>query len=255
MARKTGVYHTTVTDGEKIRAFIPHALPLKNPVLRIEGELAEQHRSALVALDRLEVASAMVPSQECFLNGFGNGIERENGTVGKVVRAGVLGLSEAGRINSYPLRWFSVDFSEHDRIQDLWWDEVGIGSNSGTRPRTRVAGAMTVAGTGGATAGPRIVNGVRVIGGRIIVYAGAGAQQAAVVGTLTATQIQNLIQSSGNRVVPLFTRLSQSPAAKRILYTATNPRLCDQIQTDAGAPRSLRQNTPPIIDSRHNHHA
>lgn len=70
MARKTGVYHTTVTGGEKIRAFIPHALPPKNPVLRIDGELAEQHRSALAAIDRLEVASAMVPSQEWFLYGF-----------------------------------------------------------------------------------------------------------------------------------------------------------------------------------------
>lgn len=70
MTRKSGVYHTTVTGGEKIRAFIPHPLPPKNPVLRIEGELAEQHRSALAVIDRLEVASAMVPSQEWFLYGF-----------------------------------------------------------------------------------------------------------------------------------------------------------------------------------------
>ncbi len=70
MTRKTGVYHTTVAGGEKIRAFIPHPLPPKNPVLRIEGELAEQHRSALTAIDRLEIASAMVPSQGWFLYGF-----------------------------------------------------------------------------------------------------------------------------------------------------------------------------------------
>jgi len=50
------------------------------------------------------------------------------------------------------------------------------------------------------------------------------------VAGLTASQIQALINSSGGRVVPVFTRLAQSPAANRICYTSKNPRLCNQIQ-------------------------
>jgi Fic family protein len=70
MARKTGDYHTSVVGGEKVRAFVPHPLPPKNPVLRIEGELAEKHNEALAAISRLEIASAMVPSPQWFLYGF-----------------------------------------------------------------------------------------------------------------------------------------------------------------------------------------
>jgi Fic family protein len=70
MARKTGDYHTSVVGGEKVRAFVPHPLPPKNPLLRIEGELAEKHNEALAAISRLEIASAMVPSPQWFLYGF-----------------------------------------------------------------------------------------------------------------------------------------------------------------------------------------
>lgn len=70
MARTTGVYHTSIVGGEKVRAFVPHPLPPKNPVLRIENELAERNREALAAISRLEIASAMVPSSEWFLYGF-----------------------------------------------------------------------------------------------------------------------------------------------------------------------------------------
>ena len=70
MARKTGTYRRTVVAGEEIRAFIPHPLPPKRPQLRIEGRLAELHAGALVALDRLTIAGATVPSANWFLYGF-----------------------------------------------------------------------------------------------------------------------------------------------------------------------------------------
>jgi Fic family protein len=70
MTRTTGVYHTSDGGGEKVRAFIPNPLPPTNPVLRIEGELADQHNAALAAIGRLDIASDMVPSPEWFLYGF-----------------------------------------------------------------------------------------------------------------------------------------------------------------------------------------
>ena len=70
MARKTGVYHASTIGGENVRAFTPHPLPPKNPVLNIDGELADTHNQALAAISRLKIASAMVPSPEWFLYGF-----------------------------------------------------------------------------------------------------------------------------------------------------------------------------------------
>jgi Fic family protein len=70
MTRTTGTYRTTETAGESVRAFVPHPLPPKRPVLRIEGELAERHAEAVAAVGRLEVAGAMVPSPNWFLYGF-----------------------------------------------------------------------------------------------------------------------------------------------------------------------------------------
>lgn len=70
MARKTGTWQTTVSGGEKVRAYVPHPLPPRNPVLRVEGELAERNNEALAAIGRLEIASAMVPSPDWFLYGF-----------------------------------------------------------------------------------------------------------------------------------------------------------------------------------------
>jgi Fic family protein len=70
MARTTGTYSTTIAGGEKVRAFIPHPLPPKRPILRIEGDLAQQHAEAVAAIGRLEVAGAMVPSPDWFLYGF-----------------------------------------------------------------------------------------------------------------------------------------------------------------------------------------
>ena len=70
MTRATGIYRTREVGGEKVRAFVPHRLPPKRPVLRVEGELAERHAEAASAVSRLEVAGAMVPSPDWFLYGF-----------------------------------------------------------------------------------------------------------------------------------------------------------------------------------------
>ena len=70
MPRVTGAYRTTVVGGEKVNAFVPLALPPKNPPLRIEGVLAALHTEALAALGRLAVAGDMVPSADWFLYGF-----------------------------------------------------------------------------------------------------------------------------------------------------------------------------------------
>ena len=70
MTRATGTYRTREVGGEKVRAFVPHPLPPKRPVLRVEAELAESHAAAAAAVSRLEVAGAMVPSPDWFLYGF-----------------------------------------------------------------------------------------------------------------------------------------------------------------------------------------
>jgi len=70
MARVTGKYRTTVAGDEEVKAFIPHPLPPRNPPLLIEGELAALHAEALIAIGRLGVAGAMVPSANWFLYGF-----------------------------------------------------------------------------------------------------------------------------------------------------------------------------------------
>lgn len=70
MARTTGTYRITVVGGERVRAFIPHALPPKNPPLRVADELAELHADAVASVRRLAVAGTMVPSANWFLYGF-----------------------------------------------------------------------------------------------------------------------------------------------------------------------------------------
>ena len=70
MTRITGTFRTTVFREEKVRAFLPHPLPPKKPLLRIEGELAQLHSDTLAALGRLAIAGTMVPSPNWFLYGF-----------------------------------------------------------------------------------------------------------------------------------------------------------------------------------------
>ncbi len=70
MPRATGTYRTTVVGDETVRAFVPHPLPPKRPMLRLDEELSRRLAEALAAIGRLEVAGAMVPSPDWFLYGF-----------------------------------------------------------------------------------------------------------------------------------------------------------------------------------------
>jgi Fic family protein len=70
MPRQTGRYRVTTVHGEKVRAFLPHALPPAKPPLVVKGELADRLTAAHTALARLDVAGTMVPSTDWFLYGF-----------------------------------------------------------------------------------------------------------------------------------------------------------------------------------------
>lgn len=68
--RVTGTFRTARFGGEQVRAFIPEPLPPANPGLAIEGPLAALLAEANAGLDRLAVATRMVPSADWFLYGF-----------------------------------------------------------------------------------------------------------------------------------------------------------------------------------------
>lgn len=68
--RETGRYVSTSVDGERVRAFVPHALPPARPPIVIEAKLAERLGAAEQALVRLELAGEMVPSLDWFIYGF-----------------------------------------------------------------------------------------------------------------------------------------------------------------------------------------
>ncbi len=70
MPRTTGIYRTSTTAGEAVRAFVPHPLPPADPALRITGDIERLHAEAITGLARLEVAGRMVPSTGWFLYGF-----------------------------------------------------------------------------------------------------------------------------------------------------------------------------------------
>jgi len=70
MRRVTGGYKEIERDGATVRAFTPRALPPADPPLVIEGELAALHDRAVSALERLDLASALVPDPGWFLYGF-----------------------------------------------------------------------------------------------------------------------------------------------------------------------------------------
>lgn len=66
MARSTGTYVNTTTQGETVRAFVPLALPPANPpLLSATYELA--NRGAEMALARLSAVSGLVPSVDWLL--------------------------------------------------------------------------------------------------------------------------------------------------------------------------------------------
>src|SRR2546423_175640 len=70
MQRITGSYRVSNFGEERVRAFVPMALPPADPPLVIEGRLALRHSDATAALAKLEVAANMVPSADWFLYGF-----------------------------------------------------------------------------------------------------------------------------------------------------------------------------------------
>jgi Fic family protein len=70
MPRITGRYERTRTAGEEVAAFIPLALPPRDPPLRLEGDLGVLLTRAEASLGRLDLASAMVPSLGWLLYSF-----------------------------------------------------------------------------------------------------------------------------------------------------------------------------------------
>jgi RHS repeat-associated protein len=97
------------------------------------------------------------------------------------------------------------------------------------------AGALIVAGGAAVGAGGLVVAGAaEVTVGEAVTATGAAITGASakvyIIGTLTAAQLQQLIASSGDKVVVLFTKLASSPAANRALSTSTDTRLCQTIQ-------------------------
>jgi Fic family protein len=70
MARTVGTFRVTRVGGEEVRAFVPAPLPPSGPGLVLDGRLSGLHNAALLAVERLRVAGAMVPSAQWFLYGF-----------------------------------------------------------------------------------------------------------------------------------------------------------------------------------------
>ena len=70
MTRIIGQYHRTSKRGEQVSAFVPFPLPLRNPPLRLSGQLAEGLSAAENALARLELVGEMIPSLDWFIYGF-----------------------------------------------------------------------------------------------------------------------------------------------------------------------------------------
>ncbi len=66
MPRSAGRYVTTITLGETVRAFVPHALPPARPAL--DGDsCAARNQAAEVAVGRLAAVSGLVPSVDWLL--------------------------------------------------------------------------------------------------------------------------------------------------------------------------------------------
>ena len=64
--RSTGTYAISTTLGEAVRAFVPYALPPRNPILAPES-FVEANRLAELALARLSGVSGLVPSVDWLL--------------------------------------------------------------------------------------------------------------------------------------------------------------------------------------------
>lgn len=68
--RITGEYEQTTAGGEAVNAFVPYALPVSDPPIELSDRLRQQLQAAEQALQRLEIAAAMVPSVDWFLYAF-----------------------------------------------------------------------------------------------------------------------------------------------------------------------------------------
>ena len=66
MIRTTGTYSISTTQGESVRAFVPHALPPSDPALP-PTVFTELNRQAELALARLAGVSGLVPSVDWLL--------------------------------------------------------------------------------------------------------------------------------------------------------------------------------------------
>jgi Fic family protein len=63
---ETGRYETTRVAGESVRAFLPHPLPPKPPLV-LDGALQQALESAVLAVGRLDGVSALLPDKSLFL--------------------------------------------------------------------------------------------------------------------------------------------------------------------------------------------
>ena len=70
MSRITGKYEGNVAAGEEVRAFVPVPLPPRNPQFQMSDSLKESLHAAEIALDRLDISTALVPSVTWFVYAF-----------------------------------------------------------------------------------------------------------------------------------------------------------------------------------------
>ncbi|MDF1556384.1 MAG: Fic/DOC family N-terminal domain-containing protein, partial [Deferrisomatales bacterium] len=70
MKRKTGEYERSTVAGEEVSAFIPYALPPRDPPLEFTGELATLLARAEEQVRLLDLAGDLVPSIEWFVYAF-----------------------------------------------------------------------------------------------------------------------------------------------------------------------------------------
>ena len=70
MKRITGTTEQISVAGETVAAFIPYPLPPREPPLTLDRSVAESLRRAEDHLQRLELASELVPSLVWFIYGF-----------------------------------------------------------------------------------------------------------------------------------------------------------------------------------------
>ncbi len=70
MKRKTGEYERSTVAGEEVSAFIPYALPPRDPPLELTGELASLLARAEEQVRLLDLAGDLVPSIEWFVYAF-----------------------------------------------------------------------------------------------------------------------------------------------------------------------------------------